>query len=762
MAKKPTYEKLEQRIKELDKEVLNLKRAEDEMKESAVYLDIMGDALMVLDSQARVIKVNKVFSKMWGYTPNEVHGKPIFGLFQKEELPKHKSEMENAVKEGDVRIFETIASTKDKKEINVSVAGTVLKDEKGKLLNFIALFRDITDRKQSEEALRESEERNRQLVKHAPSGIFEVDFINQKFVSVNDLMCEYSGYTREEFLSMGPFDILAEDSQKHFSERLGKLFAGENVPESVEFKARDKKGQEYWIILNSSFVYENGKPVGATVIVHDITDRKQAEEALRESEKRYAKAEQIGHFGHYDRNLLEEKGTWSNETYHIFGVNPDQFQPTWENFLNFVHPSDREFVKSEVETAVSQCKTFDYDYRIIRPDGSERFIHSIAEIGFNESGQPTGLVGTVHDITEQRQAEEELRESEEKYRTLFETSADGILIADIGTKKFRYANHAVCRILGYTEEELTNLGVMDIHPKESLEYVISKFEAQAAGKKSLAGDIPCLRKDGTVVYADFNTVLAIIDGVECNFGIVRDITERKQVEEDLKQASEKLQKEHDQRKSLSKRLIDLLEKDRRQIAMELHDNIGQTLISLKMNLEMIHGKLKPGHTELEAQITAAQERAIQSIKDVKSVSQGLRPSMIDALGLIPSLRELFNMIQQQTDIEIHFFSQRIPKQFEGEKELAIYRIAQEALNNIIRHAQAKNVFVNLIKKNKKLSLSVEDDGVGFDPDKVMKSSERKKSLGLLIMRERAVQLDGEFSIESQPGKGMHLLVEIPL
>jgi len=124
---------LEQRIKELDKEVLNLKRTEDTVKESAVYLDIMGDALMVLDTQARVIKINKVFSKIWGYTHNEVHGKPVFGLFQEEELPKHKSEMEYALKEGDVRIFETIALTKDKKEINLSVAGTVLKDEKGKM-----------------------------------------------------------------------------------------------------------------------------------------------------------------------------------------------------------------------------------------------------------------------------------------------------------------------------------------------------------------------------------------------------------------------------------------------------------------------------------------------------------------------------------------------------------------------------------------------------------------------------------------------------
>ena len=196
--------------------------------------------------------------------------------------------------------------------------------------------------------------------------------------------------------------------------------------------------------------------------------------------------------------------------------------------------------------------------------------------------------------------------------------------------------------------------------------------------------------------------------------------------------------------------------------MELHDHIGQTLTSIKMNLEMIHGKLKPGHTELETQITVAQERTIQAIKDVKNVSHGLRPAMIDALGVVSSLRELFNEIQQQMDMEINFFSRRIPKRFEEGKELAIYRIVQEALTNIIRHAQAKNVFVNLVKKDEKLSLSVEDDGIGFSRKKVMRTTRKKGPLGLLIMRERTVQLDGEFTIESQLGKGTHLLVEIPI
>lgn len=221
-------------------------------------------------------------------------------------------------------------------------------------------------------------------------------------------------------------------------------------------------------------------------------------------------------------------------------------------------------------------------------------------------------------------------------------------------------------------------------------------------------------------------------------------------------------REQKQRKILSKKLIDLLEKDRQWIAVELHDHICQTLTSLKMNLEMIHEKLKPDHSELETQIATAQERTMQVIKDVKNVSHGLWPATIDVLGVVSSLRELFNEIQQQADVKIQFFSRGIPEQFKEEKELAIYRIAQEALTNIIRHARAKNVFVNLVKKDEKLSLSVEDDGVGFDQDKVMKPSERKGELGLLIMRERAVQLDGEFTVESKIGKGTHLLVEIPL
>ena len=236
----------------------------------------------------------------------------------------------------------------------------------------------------------------------------------------------------------------------------------------------------------------------------------------------------------------------------------------------------------------------------------------------------------------------------------------------------------------------------------------------------------------------------------------------KKREDEVKSVNRELMKQYDQRKMLSKRLIDLLERDRDQVAMELHDHIGQILTSLKINLEVIQEQLGPEHSMIKSRIKAAEERAVQAMRDIKHISRGLKPSVLGALGLVSSLKELVNEIEMNTGIVIKFFTHEIPKGFAKEKELAIYRITQEALNNIIKHTRASAVYISLVVKDGKILLSIEDDGSGFNIEETMELTNRQCPFGLLIMRERAEQLDGEFSIESDEGKGTYLLVEIPI
>jgi PAS domain S-box-containing protein len=149
------------------------------------------------------------------------------------------------------------------------------------------------------------------------------------------------------------------------------------------------------------------------------------------------------------------------------------------------------------------------------------------------------LTRVIRYAVERKQAEKALRESEGKYRALFEYSPDGILIADIDTKGFLYANPAICKMLGYATEELIGMDVSDIHPRDKVRHVIAEFEMQASGQKTLALDIPCLRKDGTILYADVNTAKTLVTGKECNIGFFRNATERKQAEEALRESEEK-------------------------------------------------------------------------------------------------------------------------------------------------------------------------------------------------------------------------------
>lgn len=236
-------------------------------------------------------------------------------------------------------------------------------------------------------------------------------------------------------------------------------------------------------------------------------------------------------------------------------------------------------------------------------------------------------------------------------------------------------------------------------------------------------------------------------------GVAKDVTARVKLV--------KPRKEIARRKRVSRSLIGLLDEEKSKIAAELHDNVGQLLVSIKLDLERIRGQVEVVPGPMNAWVEAAIGKSVEAIKDLREIAHGLKPVALESIELVAALHNLFDELKDRSGVKINFFHEGVPGQMAFPVKLAFFRIAQEALTNVIKHSRATKVHFNLLRRGNTLTMTVEDDGVGFDLER-RKRPDGKPTLGLLIMEERAAQMGGEFSIESSMGQGTHLLVEIPL
>ncbi|MCA1793131.1 MAG: sensor histidine kinase, partial [Desulfobacteraceae bacterium] len=232
-------------------------------------------------------------------------------------------------------------------------------------------------------------------------------------------------------------------------------------------------------------------------------------------------------------------------------------------------------------------------------------------------------------------------------------------------------------------------------------------------------------------------------------------------EADLKLQNKKILKTQERRKYLSKKLVELLEKERRAIAESLHNDVGQILAKLNMDLDDVIDASEHAPIKAEA-LVQIQNSIMKSMDYVSWLAGSLRPHILENLGLIPAIRNMLNKMKKNSNISFHLHIQGNFLQIDDEKALAIYRIAQEALTNCLKHASAENIIVNLTRNNQFLSIIIEDDGPGFEFDKISARQDEKGKLGLIIMHERAIQVGGEFRITSQIGKGTRVTVETPV
>ncbi len=419
-------------------------------------------------------------------------------------------------------------------------------------------------------------------------------------------------------------------------------------------------------------------------------------------------------------------------------------------FIEFVHPDDRQSTINEVEKQLKDSPVALFENRYICKDGSYKWLEWRATAA-DEKGV---VYAAATDITERKRAEEALQQSEQKYRNLFESSKDPIYITT-QEGSFIDVNEAFFDLFGYTREDITDLNVKDIYVNPYERPIFQKKIEQRRFVKDYM--LKFLKKNGEEMDCLVTATLREADdgGVLGYQGVIRDITGNRRAEEELLRHQKQL-------RYLSSQLIEAQEKERKRISLELHDEMGQALTAVGLGLKEIEEKL-PSDLYLTVEGNLADMNSIieRASEQVSELSLDLRPSLLDDLGLIPTLRWYFNKIGKRTNLEIKFESIHLDERLDPDLETVLYRISQEALNNIVKHADAKHVIVRLERKQESIAFYIKDDGKGFDVQKTL-MDQLKGRIGLIGMQERASIMRGSLSIQSRKGDGTVILAEIPV
>src|SRR3989337_593663 len=396
----------------------------------------------------------------------------------------------------------------------------------------------------------------------------------------------------------------------------------------------------------------------------------------------------------------------------------------------------------------------------------------------------------LSDIANRKRIEDELKASEVRYRRLFETAKDGILFLDADTGRITDANPFLQDLLGYSHAELLGKMLWKIGPFRDIAASRGAFRKLQRKKYIRYDNLPLETKGRRHRHVEFVSNVYRVNGTEviqCN---IRDITARYQAEQALadtgklleqrveartaellmanrlmknmldegKRAGEMIAKSRERLRNLSGRLQSLLEEERTRISREIHDVLGQTLTAMKMDLSLISRSLaSDGHAGHSAKIREIERNVNNIIRTVRRIATDMRPGILDELGVAPALEWLVKDFQKRTGISGKIVLRGVDRTTDTVLSTAIFRIVQEALTNVMRHAAASQVTVSLEKMNNALILEVKDNGIGIMEERIFHS----KSLGLIGMRERVLLLGGEVAISGKPGEGTLVRVTIP-
>jgi len=691
---------------------------------------VLGATPVTVAAQDRDLRYVWAFNQRTA-PPGGVIGKTDADIFTPQEADHLRAIKQRVLDEG-VELREQLWLDRPQGRMFLDCTFTPLRDEGETVVGVGVSTVDLTQVKLAEEALRRHAEMldlsHDAIIVWRPGGTIE---------SWNRGAEELYGFSQAEALGRVSHDLLSTIHQR--PSQLIEATLHEHGSWEGEVRHHAKGGREI-VVLSRLQLIRGGDGVERVLETNrDISEQKQAEEALRLSEQRLLEAQRVAHVGSWEWDIETGALSWSHELYEIYGLDPDTFTPTMESFSGFIHPDDRGLVDGAVGQILSGGGRTDFEFRIIAANGSVHELHTVGEVTATaEDGAPRVMVGVNEDVTERRHAERALRESEARQRRFYESGLVGVTYwnAEGGILD---ANDRFLDMVGHTREEL-EAGELDWFEMTPVEFARldehSLAELKADGVNSAPIEKEYLRKDGARVPVIVAGAM-LDDERQEGVAFVLDITDRKRAEEAL-------------RESEAERVA---QQERTRLARDLHDSVTQALFAATLKAEALilaDEPLPDGVSQAAEEVRRLNRGALA---EMRTLLLELRGVPLEDVPIGQLLRHLVEAAEGRSSVNVQL-TVHSDVQPPPALHAPIYRITQEALNNSTRHAKASTTWVDLDVAPGSVLLVVGDDGCGFDP-----SAPDATQMGLKSMRERAAEAGARFDLVTQLGNGTVITVE---
>jgi PAS domain S-box-containing protein len=479
--------------------------------------------------------------------------------------------------------------------------------------------------------------------------------------------------------------------------------------------------------------------------------RHQSETALRDSQSKYRVL--IEHLAPITYiAAADDLGSTiyiSPQIQTVLGVSPERWQADSTLWSRLLHPDDRPRVLSEYQRAVADHTSFDSEYRMIAADGRIVWFHDMGKVTQTGPSEPPRVHGIMVDITNRKHTELSLRRTEQRLRAVLNATTETVLLLD-PDGKILLANATVAGRLGQQVSEMEGTDVFALLPPEPAALRRAKLAEAVRTRQSLRFED---RQGGRTLDSTIYPLLNPQDGTAEVAVFANDITARRQAEQALKAHTAQLE-------ALSQRLVETQEQERRHLARELHDQVGQALTAIQIHLHSLRASdPSPAHTKL---LEEGLDLVGDLIRRTQDLSLSLRPSMLDDIGLPAALKWYTEQQAARAGLHADLWVDTLQGRLAPDIETACFRVVQEALTNVLRHAQASEVTVELRCEDHSLHLVVHDDGKGFDVPACLARTGPDASLGLIGMQERVSLLGGRFECRSSAAQGTAVHAWLPL